>query len=764
MSSDKRLISTVVLSFVVVIGLQYAMQWAGLVPTPKPAAVKADLEPEKPKVAVDARKNDPANSPDELPANVFEPEDPAPKPVVVKTPEVLLANPDELVIGADNDESPSAYHIQVQFNQTGATVTRATTARYDAEIDPAAPRPKPGERRPRLNLINPDWQSKAPGSLALTVISTAKAAKAINGDAEEATTDAPRAEAPLDLKLWEVVRDKEGGPAVKPITRIDPVTKTPVEGQEIRFRISSRDPVVTVTKTYRIWKGEDGFEVDLAFASPKADSKFTYRLFGPHGIPVEGAWYTTMFRDVFFGQSKAGETLLSSPLASTEIVKTKADPSANRYSTLPLKFAGVEDQYFTTFVEPSPIPTGQADRYDAEAGPFLFAENIKEPQFSDVGVELVSQPIVVGANLGEVVHRYKVFVGPKIAALLSPYEAEKLASYRKQWIPIPYASELARYVISPLLDKIYGLTQAVARLFGWKNGNYGIAIILLTMTVRLIMFPIGRKQAMMAKKMQDLQPYLAEIKEKYKDDKEALTRETMALWKRHKINPAAGCLPALIQMPIFVALWQSLNNSVALRHSTFLYIQDLAAPDMLFRLPFTIPFINADYFNLLPFLVVALMLVQTKLFSPPPTTPEAEMNQKMMKYIMIFMAFMFYKVPSGLGLYFITSSLWQVCERLLLPKVLPSKPKPVDETDELSGGDRGKGPGGPNGNPNGNGNGGGAQGWLGRRLEKLLEEAAKDKTIRNNEREPERERNGRDRESERDRDRPRPRPKPGKRR
>ena len=124
------------------------------------------------------------------------------------------------------------------------------------------------------------------------------------------------------------------------------------------------------------------------------------------------------------------------------------------------------------------------------------------------------------------------------------------------------------------------------------------------MTVRLIMFPLGRKQAMMAKKMQDLQPHLAEVKEKYKDDKEALTRETMAVWKRHKVNPAAGCVPALIQMPIFVGLWQSLNNSVALRHSSFLWIRDLAAPDMMFKFPMTIPFLG-DYFNVLPFLVVS---------------------------------------------------------------------------------------------------------------------------------------------------------------
>jgi YidC/Oxa1 family membrane protein insertase len=187
---------------------------------------------------------------------------------------------------------------------------------------------------------------------------------------------------------------------------------------------------------------------------------------------------------------------------------------------------------------------------------------------------------------------------------------------------------------------------------------------------------------------------------------------------------------------------------------------------MAMHLPFTIPLLNAEYLNVLPFLVVALMLVQTKLFAPPPTTPEAEQQQKFMKYMMIGMAFMFYKVPSGLGLYFITSSLWQIGERLLLPKVLPVTAKPVVEDDETRG-DRGKGPGGPNGsgpssNGNGNGTGGGAQGWLGKKLEKLLEEAAKDKTIRNNDRDPgTRER---ERERDRERDRARPKPRPGKRR
>jgi YidC/Oxa1 family membrane protein insertase len=755
MSSDKRLIYFMVVSCLVVFSLQYLMLRAGLIkPEPEPPVVAKD------NLGLDRAKA--KKAPDDLPDNVFAPEV-ADAPAARK-PEVNETNPADLVLGSDVDESPSAYHLRLQLDQTGAAVAVATSARYDAEFDPKVP-VVPG-RRPRLKLIEQPVGAKSPGSLSMTVISDAKAPRLPIGDNEDINVEPPRVESDLDLKLWEVVRAKDGAPAVKLITRIDPATNKPVEGQEISFRITAKDPGVTITKTYRLWKGEDAFDVDLAFSSPAKETKFTYRLFGPHGIPIEGAWYTSTFREVFFGQAKDGKTELSKPITSTDIVKAQGDPTANRFSTLPLTFAGVEDQYFATFVEPWPIPRSQNDRIEKEAGPFVFAENLKEPQFSDVGVELVSKPIQVGPNLGEIVHKYKVFAGPKLAAQLTPFEAEELASYRKQWIPIPGASQLARYVISPLLDKIYSLTQAVAHVFGWKNGNFGIAIVLLTMTVRLIMFPIGRKQAMMAKKMQDLQPYLVEIKEKYKDDKEATTRETMALWKRHKVNPAAGCLPALIQMPIFVGLWQSLNNSVALRHSSFVYIRDLAAPDMMFHLPFTLPILNADYFNLLPFLVVALMLVQTKLFAPPPTTPEAEMNQKMMKYMMIFMAFMFYKVPSGLGLYFITSSLWQIGERLLLPKVVAKQPKEVDHGEELGGdrkgpGPNGKGPGGPG--PNGNGNGG-AKGWLSKKLEKLLEDAAKDTTIRNADAGGAARERNREREREGDRDRTRPKPRPGKRR
>ena len=301
----------------------------------------------------------------------------------------------------------------------------------------------------------------------------------------------------------------------------------------------------------------------------------------------------------------------------------------------------------------------------------------------------------------------------------------------------PLAPYLARSVITPTLGFTYEVTLRVARFFGGTRGNYGIAIILLTILVRALMFPLGRKQALAAKKMQELQPLLKDIQQKYKDDKEKQTKETFALYKKHGVNPVGGCLPALIQLPIFVGLWQALNTSVALRHATFVelgpvhWIRDLAAPDMLFRFPIEVPFLGW-WFNVLPLVVVALMLVQTKLFSPPATTPEAEAQQKMMKYMMVFMGVMFYKVPSGLGLYFITSSLWAIGERLLLPKVTHAHATATDLNDGDAGEDKGGGHRG--GKPGPGGNGAPAKvkipGRIALFLERVLEEARKDPTYR----------------------------------
>jgi YidC/Oxa1 family membrane protein insertase len=650
-------------------------------------------------------------------------EDAAPKATVA------LAKESDLVLGALQGQDPSGYRLRVQLQQKGAGIESVASSQYDAEFEEGRPR-----KRPLLFIKrDPVW----PPSLALT-FSLGEGAKQVEDpvpEDAEAETRIPKevlaaAEDLLDSKLWEVVSDDQGR-IVRPVSGTDRITKKPVDGQEAVFRTTAGNGVV-VTKTFRLFKNADGLELEISLLSPDKERSVIYNLLGPHGIPIEGEWYTSTYRDLAFGQVSRGSTEIVTYSAYDVASATK--PVEN--TKLPLRFVGIENQYFATLLEPDPPPTGEGDRWDSTTTALVLHKDKDALQKADIGVRISSKRISLGPNQN-VVHRYVVFAGPKTADALRAYGADGLASYRKnQWIP--FASDLARYVITPTLGLTYQVTARSAQLLGLKQGNYGLAIILLTVLVRGLMFPLGRKQALSAQKMQELQPRMKEIQEKYKNEKEKLTQETLALYKRHGVNPVSGCVPALIQLPIFVGLWQALNTSVPLRHATFLWIRDLAAPDMLFRFPVELPFLG-KWFNLLPFVVVGLMLFQTKLFSPPATTPEAELQQKTMKYMMVFMGFMFYKVPSGLGIYFITSSLWAIGERLLLPKVTAARAAAEAGAATVEAG-RAGGAGGLNGDGDGARATKGAAasdgakpklpGKLTQFWERVLDEARKDSTYR----------------------------------
>ncbi|HMF16526.1 MAG TPA: membrane protein insertase YidC, partial [Gemmataceae bacterium] len=220
---------------------------------------------------------------------------------------------------------------------------------------------------------------------------------------------------------------------------------------------------------------------------------------------------------------------------------------------------------------------------------------------------------------------------------------------------------------------------------------WGISIILLTVVVRGLMFPISRKQAYLSIKMQELAPEMKKLQEKYKNDSKARTEAIMALYRQHKVHPLGGCLPLFLQMPIFLGLYYCLQESIHFRLAPFLWIPNLAAPDMLFKWGEGIPWISdpdnqgsifylGPFLNILPILAVALMIVQQKMMTPPPADEQQAMTQKMMKYMMIFFGIMFYKVAAGLCLYFIASSLWGVAERKMLPKKPPPGTVPATTT------------------------------------------------------------------------------------
>ncbi|MEI8205960.1 MAG: membrane protein insertase YidC [Kiritimatiellales bacterium] len=194
--------------------------------------------------------------------------------------------------------------------------------------------------------------------------------------------------------------------------------------------------------------------------------------------------------------------------------------------------------------------------------------------------------------------------------------------------------------------------------------NYGVAIMLLTIIVRCIFWPITHKGTESMRKMQALQPQLKEIREKFKDNPQRMQQETMAFYKENKVNPMGGCLPMLVQIPVFIALFVVLRSAIELRFSKFLWISDLSEPENL--LAGMIPIVGS--LNILPLLMSATMVWQQKL-TPAAGDPQ---QQKMMAIMMpIMMLFFFYTMPSGLVLYWTTSNL------IMIVQMLIKKPKPV---------------------------------------------------------------------------------------
>jgi YidC/Oxa1 family membrane protein insertase len=224
----------------------------------------------------------------------------------------------------------------------------------------------------------------------------------------------------------------------------------------------------------------------------------------------------------------------------------------------------------------------------------------------------------------------------------------------------------------------YWLTRPIFSLldfFGDHIGNFGVAILLLTLVVKLLMFPLANKAFESMSKMKKLQPKLEELKTRYGEDKMKLQQEMMALYQKEKLNPLAGCMPILIQMPIFYALYKTLFVTIELRHEPFiLWIKDLSAPDptSIFNLfgllpfePTAVPVIGAFLgIGVLPLLMGVAMWVQTKM-NPPATDP---IQQQVLTMMPVIFVFLFASFASGLVLYWVWSTVLSVAQQWFIMK------------------------------------------------------------------------------------------------
>ena len=206
---------------------------------------------------------------------------------------------------------------------------------------------------------------------------------------------------------------------------------------------------------------------------------------------------------------------------------------------------------------------------------------------------------------------------------------------------------IAEYVLLPLFNFLHLFIP-----------NYGFVIVVFSLIIKIVVYPLTKQSYQSMKKMQLLQPKIAEIKEKYKEDQQKMNKETMKLYSTYGVNPAGGCLPMLLQMPIFVALWGLFRTAIELRQQPFiLWIKDLSQPDIIYNLGFKLPLFGIQEISGLALLMGVTTFTQQKMTMKDP-------KQAAMVYIMpVFLTILFMSFPSGLNLYYFLFNLFSIAQQ-----------------------------------------------------------------------------------------------------
>jgi YidC/Oxa1 family membrane protein insertase len=343
-----------------------------------------------------------------------------------------------------------------------------------------------------------------------------------------------------------------------------------------------------------------------------------------------------------------------------------------------LHFAGLVTNYFCVLLEPGPgtllrevvfDDLEDSDKFRELAAEFererggtpnaRKEEELHAQAVTNVAMDLLFR-IRIPAPGGVEAQEMLVFAGPKHDELMeqTPYDT-----------------------FYPIIEDSHGS-------FGWINvallgilkffhnifGNWGVAIIFLTLVVKILLFPINRYQQLSMhkyqQKMAKMKPKLEELKKRFKNNKKKYNEEQMKLMKKHGATPPLmGCLVMFLQFPIFIGLFQALRTSFELRHSPFcLWIKDLSQPDAL-PLGFTLPFLG-DTLNVVPLAMTLAFFFQQKAM-PKPTDPQSQQTQKIMMFMPFLFLFMFYSYASGLSLYWMTSNLITIFEYKFIRKKFP---------------------------------------------------------------------------------------------
>ncbi|MGE5246820.1 MAG: membrane protein insertase YidC [Verrucomicrobiota bacterium] len=380
------------------------------------------------------------------------------------------------------------------------------------------------------------------------------------------------------------------------------------------------------------WESADGVRVTREYVFNGDRYEFEVRVQANNGsreaVTVRpGLDLSQVFQGELAGDSYSFHGLVTETPKGNLTRYSLKDISKGKFERGPVRWASADAKYFTWIVIP--------DREWTLERAQLLGENGLAASVADTAATLRTGDMVrAGA---------KVFAGPKRSGLL---EAE--GKGMEELIDYGWFGFLAK----PLVF----LMKASNRV----TGNYGIDIILLTIPIKILFYPLTKKSMASMRKMQELAPVLNKLKEKYKGDTQRINQETMNLYKTYKINPLSGCLPMVAQIPVFIALYKGLLVTIELRHAPFfLWINDLSAPESLWDIHlagYTLPI------RLLPLLMGVSMFVQQKM---TPSSGMEPTQQKMMLLMPVIFTFMFWSFPTGLVIYWLVNNILSIGQQMI---------------------------------------------------------------------------------------------------
>ena len=378
-----------------------------------------------------------------------------------------------------------------------------------------------------------------------------------------------------------------------------------------------------ITKTYTFYPDSYLFDLDVKVGNPSADAikdSLTLALVYPKTNILASGY-------IFSGPA----ILLDNELK--EITKKKV-AKKNIYSGH-IGWIALESGYFVTALIPDGAGKVASARLERDPEHFLKAFYI------DPADSILPQT--------ERIYHYQIYMGPKSLDILSNTNKELARVIDFGWFDI---------IAKPLLH--------ILNFFNRYVHNYGIAIIILTILIKIAFWPLTNKSYQSMSDMKKLQPKITELRQKYKNDKQKMNQELMNLYRTYNINPLGGCLPMILQIPVFFAFYKMLYQAIELRHAPFVgWINDLSAPDRLFHFNFSIPYMKPPYgIPVLTIIMGASMFVQQKM-APPPGDPT---QAKFMMAMPIIFTFIFINFPSGLVLYWLFNNILSIVQQYYITK------------------------------------------------------------------------------------------------